>query len=561
MKMFRRMAFLAVALALTGCIRPGGRVAQGNHDQVFYWGNGAEPQDLDPQTDIADTDSRILYALFEGLVSEDPHDLHPIPGMAQSWDISPDNRTYTFHLRHDAKWSNGDPVTSRDFIQSYRRILSPNLGAQYAEYFWKDGAVVNAKEFYEGKLTDFSQVGFRAPDDYTLIIQLVNPTAYFLALVGNPPWFPVHTPSILKYGKLDEKATRWTRPGNLIGNGPFVLTDWKTEQEVVVKKSNTYWDARHVRLNAIHFYPTENIDSEERDFRAGLLHTTYDLPVTKIDAYRAHYPQFLQITPYLGSYFYRFNVTNPGMKDPRIRRALSMAIDRDAICTDVLRGGQLPAHNLTPPATAGYTFRGGLPTDYAAARRLLADAGYPDGKGMPAVEILINVSSNHRAIAEVIQQTWRKELNVEARIVNQEFKVYLDSQHSLNYQISRSAWIGDYPDPFTFLGLFVTGGGNNDTGFSNPEYDRIIAHSLVASPTERLEDFQRAEQLLLDESPVAPIYFYTNVYLLQPGVKGWYSNVLNRHMPKFLYLEETAPTEIKALPPAAPPPKIADTQP
>ena len=408
---------------------------------------------------------------------------------------------------------------------------------------------------------DFSKVGFRAPDDYTLSIELVNPTAYFLALLGNPPWFPVHVPTILKYGELDEKATHWTRPGKLVGNGAFVLTDWKTEQEVVVEKSKTYWDAASVRLNAIHFYPTENIDSEERDFRAGLLHTTYDLPVTKIDAYRANYPQVLQISPYLGTYFYRFNVTNPAMKDPRVRRALSMAIDRDAIVKDVLRGGQIAAHGLTPPDTAGYTFRGaGTPTDCDAARRLLADAGYPDGKGMAPVDILINISSNHRAIAEVIQQTWRKELHVDANIANEEFKVYLDSQHTLNYEVSRSAWIGDYPDPFTFLGIFISNGEQNDTGWKNAEYDGIMAHSLAAGPAERLEDFQKAETLLLEQSPIAPIYFYTNVYLLQPSVKGWYSNILNRHMPKFLYLEETAPTDFKKLPTGRGAHKVADAQ-
>ena len=553
------MLALAV-LGVTGCARPGGRVAQGNHDQVFYWGNGAEPQDLDPQTDIAETDSRILYALFEGLVSQDPHDLHPIPGVAQTWDTSPDGCTYTFHLRRNARWSNGDPVTSRDFIASYRRILSPKLTAQYAEYFWKDAAVVNAREFYDGKISDFSQVGFRATDDYTLVIQLVNPTAYFLSLLGNPPWFPVHVPTVLKYGALDEKATHWTRPGNLVGNGAFVLTDWKTEQEVVVKKNPLYWDADRVRLKAIHFYPTDNTDSEERDFRAGLLHCTWDLPVTKIDSYKTLHPEVLQITPYLGSYFYCFNVTAPVLKERDVRRALSLAIDRDGIVKNVLRGGQLPAHNFTPPATAGYTCTASVPTDYDAARKLLAAAGYPGGQGLPPIDILISNGGPHRPVAEVIQQTWRKELNIDARIVNQEFKVYLDSQHALNYQASRSAWIGDYPDPFTFLGIFVSTGEQNNTGWKNPEYDRLLAHSLAAGPTERLADFQQAERILLDEAPIAPVFFYTNVYLLQPSVKGWYSNVLNRHMPKFIYLEETAPVDLKGLPSGGGEHKLAGTQ-
>ena len=234
-----------------------------------------------------------------------------------------------------------------------------------------------------------------------------------------------------------------------------------------------------------------------------------------------------------------------------MRRALSLAIDREGIVKEVTRGGQLPAHFFTPPNTGGYTYRGGVPTDYEAARKLLADAGYPGGKGLPPIDILINVAINHRAIAEVVQQTWQKELGVDAHITNQEFKVYLDTQHALNYQASRSAWIGDYADPFTFLGIFVSNGEQNNTGWKNPEYDRLIAHSQVADAAGRLEDFQKAESLLLDEAPIAPIYFWTNVYLLQPSVKGWYSNVLNRHMPKFIYLEETAPVEIKKLPPDA----------
>ena len=533
------IAGLLLAALSAGCIKSGGRVAYGNRHQILYWGNGAEPADLDPQTVIGELESHIFNALFEGLVSQDPKDLHPIPGVAASWDISPDGKIYTFHLRHDARWSNGDPVTARDFVESNRRILSPGLGAQYAPARFTDVEIVNAREFYEGKITDFGQVGIRAPDDFTLVFTLRQPAAYFLGMLNHESWYPVHLPTILKYGKIDDPTTAWTRPGNFVGNGPFRLKAWRTQQEVVVERNPLYWGAKNVRLNEIHYYPTEDTDTEEHDFRAGLLHLTEEVPQTKIDLYRRDQPQALQISPYFGCYFYRFNVTNAVLKDRRVRRALAMAIDREGIVRNVARGGQQPAHTLTPAGTAGYECPGGIPTDYEGARRLLAEAGFPDGKGLPPVDLLINTSQNHRAIAEVIQETWKRELHVDARIVNEEWKVYLDSLHTLNYTTSRGGWIGDYLDPYSFLGLMETGNGNNDAGFSNSEYDRLITLSRrTADPATRRAVLAQAETLLLDEAPVAPVYFYTRVYLKQPSVKGWYNNFLDRHMPQFISLDD-----------------------
>ena len=558
----RLLICASLMIGLAGCLPRGGRVAQGDRDQVLYWGNGAEPQDLDPQTVTGVPESHILQALFEGLVSQDPHDLHPIPGVAESWDISPDGRIYTFHLRHNARWSNGDPLTSHDFINSYRRFLSPGLASQYAEMFFEDVQVVNAKAFFEKQITDFSQVGFEAPDDYTFIIRLVNPAAYFLGMLNNYPAYPVHIPTVLKYGKFDEKSTRWTRPENFVGNGPFTLQAWKTEQEVVVAKSKTYWGSDHVRLNAIHYVVTEDIDAEEHDFRAHLLHVTTEVPQIKIDPYKREYPQLIQITPYLGIYFYRLAVNNPALKDKRVRQALAMAIDRQAIVKDVTRGGQQPAHCFTPPDTAGYTCASGIPSDVPAAQKLLAEAGYPDGKGLPPVSILINTNQNHRAIAEAVQQMWRQNLHIDAQIRNEEWKVYLDSMVNLDYCAARSGWIGDYPDPYSFLGIMTTGNGNNNTGFANPEYDRLMhASSAAASTGARFALLQKAEAILLDEAPVLPIYFYTRVYLKQPSVKGWYANILDIHMPQFIYLEETAPIEFKSrgLSKVASPRKLAST--
>lgn len=536
------LAWIVVGLSLAGCVRKGGRVAQGNRDQILYLGNGSEPQDLDPQAVIGTIEMRIMTALFEGLVSQDPKDLHPIPGVAETWETSPDGRTYTFHLRKNARWSNGDALTAQDFLNSYRRALMPKLGCQYADMFFVHVEVLNAREFNEGKITDFSKVGFEAPDPYTFIVRLRHPCGSFLSILNHQSWYPIHLPTILKFGDIDQKSTRWTAPGNFVGNGPFRLKSWKPQQEIVVEKSPTWWNAGIVRLKEIHYYPTENADTEERDFRSGQLHISYELPNTKVDVYRKKSPELLRIEPYFGSYYYRINVTNPAVTDKRVRRALAMAIDRDSIVRDVTRGGQTPAHNFVPPDPNGYVCRTSIPTDYEGAKKLLAEAGYPDGKGLPTIELLINTSQNHRAIAEAIQQMWHDHLNIDAKIVNQEWKVYLDTQHQLNYCVSRSAWIGDYVDPFAFLAIMTSNGGNNDTGFKSPEYDRLIGQAMAApSQAERFEFFQKAEAILMDETPMAPVYFYTRVYLMQPSVKGWYSNILDIHMPQFIYLEDPAP--------------------
>ena len=355
------LALAASLLAGCGHSHPAGRVAQGDREQIMHWGNGADPGDLDPQTEEAETSSHVFNALFEGLVSQDPHDLHPIPGVAASWDISPDAHVYTFHLRPDAKWSNGDPVTARDFVESWHRLLSPALGSQYSQMLYKDAEVVNAHDFYDGKLTDFSRVGLEAPDDRTLVVHLVNPADYFLSMLNHESLYPVHVPTILKYGRLDQKGTAWTRPDNFVGNGPFRLKSWRLQQELVVERSPTYWDAKNVRLREIHYYPTDNLDTEERDFRAGQLHVTYEIPLSKIDYYAKNDPAAYQNSPYLGTYFLRLNTTRPPLTDRRVRRALAMAIDREGIAKTVARGGQRPAYSYVPPDCNGYTSRARIP--------------------------------------------------------------------------------------------------------------------------------------------------------------------------------------------------------
>jgi oligopeptide transport system substrate-binding protein len=533
-----RLGALAILSVLPGCGKRGTLVEAGDRLEIFELGNGTEPQDLDPHVITGVTEHYITMSLFEGLVTQDPVDLHPIPGGAESWDISPDQKVYTFHLRKNAKWSNGDPVTARDFLESYKRILTPSLASEYSYMHW---AVKNARAYNEGTLKNFDGVGYQALDDYTLQITLESSTPYFLSLLNNDAWYPVPLRVIRKFGDPYLRGNRWTHPGHFVGNGPFALSKWLVNNVVAVKKSPTYWDHENVRLNGINFFPIESDDTEERAFRSGQLHVTYTMPLAKIDYYKEHYPDLLHISAYLGSYFYKFNVTKPPLNDKRVRRALTMAIDREAIVTTVMRGGQLPAYNLTPPGTAGYTCRTLVHEDLAEAKRLLAEAGYPDGQGMPTIELLYNTLEAHRTVAEAIQQMWKSKLGIDVRLVNQEWKVYLDDQRTLSYQICRSSWIGDYVDPDTFLNLWLTGGGNNETGWSNPEYDRLIAEaSRTADPKQRLEVFQKAEAILMDELPILPIYFYTSTHAMRPEVKGWHPNVLDIHPYKFVYLEKNA---------------------
>jgi oligopeptide transport system substrate-binding protein len=523
--------------AFSGCTKKGMNIEQANKDQILLVGNGTNPSDLDPHITTGVPEHHIQSALFEGLVNYDGK-LNPIPGIAESWTISKDGKTYVFKIRKNATWSNGDPLTAKDFVYGWQRILSPALGAEYAYMlFYIEGA----EEFNKGTLKDFSKVGVKATDDHTLEVKLKASTPFFITLLVHHCAYPVHQATIEKHGKMDTRGTPWTKPENIVSNGPFILKTWDMNKVVSVVKNPKYWDAANVKLNGVNFYPTESQQTEERMFRSGELHTTNEMPLNKIDVYKKEHPEFYQNHPYLGTYFYRYNTTKKPLNDVRVRKALAMAVDRTAIVEKVTKGGQIPAYHFTPPGVAGYTPRAKFEYNPEAARKLLAEAGYPNGKDLGKIEILYNSSENHKVIAEAIQQMLKKELNAEITLANQDWKVYLDSQKSMNYQIARAGWIGDYPDPNTFLDMLVTNGGNNNTGWSNKEFDRLIAQAANTSDAAaRLEVFQKAEQILIDEMPVMPIYIYTRVYLKHPSVKGWDENVMDMRSWKSISLEPVA---------------------
>lgn len=500
---------------------------------VFHYAVGHEVQDLDPHVVTGAPERAVLAALFEGLVAEREDGRGTEGGVAENWASSPDGLRWVFHLRRSARWSNGAPVTAHDFVASYRRILSPGLGAEFAYNLFP---LAGAEDFHAGRLRDFSEVGVKALDDHTLQLTLRHRTPFLLDMLKHYTWFPVHLPTLEQHGGVLRRGSAWTRPESFVGNGPFVLTSWRPQDRIVVTRSPTYWDRARVTLESVHFHPTENIETQERMFRTGALHRTAELPLSKVPVYRREHPAVYRQDPYYGVYMYRLNVSRAPLTDVRVRRALSLAIDREAIVSRVTQGGQQPAYQYCPPAEK-YRSRARLMGDPAAARQLLAEAGFAGGRGFPRLELLYNTSESHRAIAEAIQQMWRRELGIGVELVNREWKVYLDAMHQRSYDIARGGWIANYADPHTFFDVFLGGGGNNMTGYANVEYDRLVSAALRSgSEEERGEIYQQLDALLMRDVPVIPIYFYTRTYALAANVTGWPANALDSRSWKYVGL-------------------------
>jgi oligopeptide transport system substrate-binding protein len=509
---------------------------EANRHKILLITEGSEPQTLDPQISQGQIEHHILTALMVGLVENDEYDqAKQGPGLADHWDHNEDYSAWTFHIRDTAKWSNGDAVTAQDFVDSYKRMLTASLGAVYADALF---IMKGALDYYEGKLADFSEVGVHAENPKTLKIELVGPTPYFLTAILHPAWYPVHIPTILKFGRIDERDTKWTLPGNYVGTGPFILKTWRQNDVIEVVRNPLYWDAATVKLNGINFYSIENSDTAERAFEAGQLHKTLDVPLDRIPYYRREHPERIRIDPYLADYFYRLNTQRKPLDNPKVRLALNLAVNREEIVTNISRAKQPPETGIVPPGMDGYEPLDVIHYDPERARQLLAEAGYPNGKGFPKFNILINTHEAHRVIAEAIQQMWKQELNIDVGIENQEWKVYLQSQNSMNYDMIRGGWIGDFMDPLTFLTIWTTGNGNNDTHWSNPTYDQLIDQAAhTGDLKKRFDILHDAERLFLNEPAVVCIYWYTRVYLLDPSVKNWYPLAIDDHNYKYIDLE------------------------
>ncbi len=524
--MHRRFSILlACFTALLSCEKES-QVERATQDGILILGNSSDPKSFDPQVVSGVLENNIIRSLFEGLVNFHPTDDLATPG-GVAMELVPDETStvWTVKLRPDAKWSDGHPVTAEDFAFTYERILTPELGAKYASmlYFMK-----GAEDFNLEKTADFSTVGIDVIDPLTFTITLRGPTPFFPEILKHYTWFAVPKHAVLKHGTIAQRGNPWSRPENIIGNGPFKMKSFRRNDHIEVERNPHYWDAGNVSLNGIRFLPISNLFTEARMFRDGLLHVTYTAAPEVVDLMGMRDPSVLRQEPYLGTVLYRFNTTRKPLDDPRVRRALSTAIDRKALAENVYRGFE-PAYGMTPPM-GDYDPPRGATFDPEAARKLLAEAGFPGGKGFPRLNLLIASGGTSGTLATAVQAMWREHLGVEIEIENKEWTAYVVATQNLDYDIAAGGWIGDYIDPLTFLEMWTPGNGNNNTGWESQAFAEKLNQSFqITEPEARYKLLREAETILLEEAPIAPLAWWGKNYLIHPSVKGWEPLLLDSH--------------------------------
>ena len=500
-------------------------------EQVLHKGNGTEPQTLDPHRAQGVPEGNILRDLFEPLVMEAP-DGELIPGAAESWSMSDDGRVYIFKLRPDGRWSNGDPVTAHDWVFSLRRGLDPATLSVYSGILYP---IKNATAVNRGELAP-DQLGVHAIDDLTLEITLENPTPFFLGLLNHSMAYPVHPPSVAAHGE------RFARPGNLVSNGAYVLQDWVVQSHIELVRNTRYRDNAATTIDQVFYYPIENADAVFARYRADELDFTTTIPIRQLEFIKASLPEDYVQSPYLGVYYYGLNLTKAPFKDqPGLRKALSMAIDREIITKKLSGAGELPAYGWVPavqgyeqqqPEWAAWTRE----ERHAEARRLYEAAGY-DADNPLVVEILYNTSQDHKRLAIAISSMWKQVLGVETRLLNQEWKVYLQTRTLKNTQAFRSGWIGDYNDAHTFAELMHSQNAQNDSGWVNQRYDELLEQAALEIDLEkRAKLLEEAERVLLNDTPIIPIYFYISKHLIKPWVGGFVPNIMDHTYTKDLFI-------------------------
>lgn len=476
-----------------------------------------EPASLDPIKSVGLTEAQVMRDLFEGLVNQDSHG-KPIPGVAQSWSTT-DNKTWMFKLRPDARWSNGDPVTADDFVYSWRRLVMPENTSPFA-WFGALAGINNAQQIIDGKLPA-DQLGVEAIDKRTLKIALDKPIPYFPSLTANFSLFPVHAKTIEKYG------ADWIKVGNLVGNGAFILSDRMVNEKIVLTPNPFYWDHANTVITKVTFVPINQESNATNRYLAGDLDITESFPKQRYQKLLADIPNEVFTPDQLGTYYYAFNTQRAPTNDARVRKALSMTIDRNLIAKKVLGTGEKPANRFTPDVTAGFKPQKGMYDNASQkeldekAKALLHSAGYGPNNPLRLV-LLYNSSENHQKIAIAVASMWKKKLGAEVKLVNQEWKTYIDSRNTGNFDVIRASWIGDFNEPSTFLSLLTAQHSGNIPKFNSKRYDEVMASASIETNEElRNRYYNQAEEIIAQEAPIAPIYQYTNGRLIKPWLKGY----------------------------------------
>ncbi|WP_319371838.1 peptide ABC transporter substrate-binding protein [uncultured Ilyobacter sp.] len=534
-KRFMMLGILLLSLLMVAC--SGKKEASEGKDaeQVLIFNLGAEPKTVDPQLNSATDGGIVINNTFEGLMRMNAEGM-TVPATAESYEVSEDGTVYTFHIRENAKWSDGQPVKASDFEYAWKRALDPSVAAEYSFQLYY---IKGAQEYFEGKASK-DDVAIESIDDKTLEVTLVGPTPYFLALTTFYTYMPVREDIVAK------KPEGWAKDTTIaVSNGPFVISEYEPSSRIVLLPNENYWNKENVKLDKIIFEEIVDQTTALTAYENGEVDVLREVPQQDIPRLQLEDSTF-SIAPFLGTYYYIFNVDKEPTNNVNVRKALTYAIDRKSITEQVAKGGQLPATGFVPTGlfdSEGKDFRatGGdfgisVTADIAKAKEYLAKAGYPDGKGFPKITIIYNTSEGHKAIAEAIQEMWKKNLGIDVELMNQEWAVFQDTRHVGNFEIARAGWIGDYADPMTFLDMWTSYSGNNDAQWkwttdknkfaSNKEYDSLIEKSKVTQGTERDALLYKAEKILMDEMITMPIYYYTGPIMVKEYVTGWERDIL-----------------------------------
>ncbi len=510
-----------VALLLVGAVLSTRGAVYARADFAFC--NQQEIASLDPAIATGIPESRILRALYEGLTRYDGETLQARPGIARSWRVSADGLVWRFQLREDSTWTNGDPVTAHDFVWSFRRLLDPGTAAPYAylAWFFAGGeAYTHAAE--RGEAPDTAALGVAALSDHELELRLAGPCPFLPRLLAFTPFLPTHR------GCLEEHGTDWIRPENIVTNGPFRLVERRIRDRLRLARFDGYWGVDDVALETIDAFSADGVTTQLNMYFTGQVDWMVKPPTGLYDVLLPR--EDCHVGAQAGTTFFRANLRRPPFDDVRVRQALLLALDREGIARDVMRGGETGSTSFVPEGFPDYTPPPLAAADPQRARRLLAEAGYPDGKGLRTFELLYPHNETTRDFCESVANTWRRELGLDVRLVNQTWKVYLDSQKQGLYDVSWSAWIADYLDTSTFLEIFGSQSSNNRTGWSNARYDELLAASRAqADAGLRAERLAEAEAVLLAELPLLPVYQRVNVNLVSPRVGGFHDNLLDVH--------------------------------